>query len=416
MRTTFATSLGRKNAITSVLVKVVLAGGKEGLGEVPTSFVMPHETPQAIAAILLEARRLLAGTPIDACAGPLAELRRRHAAFHMTLAGLEVAIFRAALAARGWDEWEYWGSGTAARLGHSSWHGRLAHASQGRLAPALASSADLREEQAHGRDAHATHGQDGHATKAHWGGKLREIETDITVPFVPAGDEMERWLDWAIGMGFAAYKVKVSGRVRDDLPFLRRVYTRLTRALPRFTIRLDGNQGYTVRSCLGMLDAVRRERIAVELMEQPLRKDDLAGLRELAPRAGLPIILDETVFSPDDCRRVIDRRLGHGVNIKIAKSGIAGSAGILLLAHRAGLKLMIGCMTETMVGLSAGLCLAAGTGAFDYIDLDSIHFLHHRAQDGDRVRVEGPRYSLSGRFCQEAKPGPRRVRPAGRNV
>jgi L-alanine-DL-glutamate epimerase-like enolase superfamily enzyme len=339
MRTTFATSLGSKTAITSVLVKVVLAGGAEGVGEVPTSFVMPHETPAAIGAILREARSLLPGAPIGDYARPVADLRRRHAAFHMTLAGLEVALFRAALAARGEDE------------------------------------------------------------RAHWGGKLRAIETDITVPFVPVGDEMERWLDWAIGKGFAAYKVKVSGRVGDDLAFLRRVYSRLAQSLPRFAIRLDGNQGYTVRSCLRMIDAVGRSRIPVELMEQPLRKDDLSGLRELAPRSGLPIILDETVFSAGDCRRVIDRRLGHGVNIKIAKSGIAGSADILRLARRAGLKLMIGCMTETMVGLSAGLCLAAGTGAFDYVDLDSIHFLHHRAGPPERFKVAGPRYELGGDSC-----------------
>jgi L-alanine-DL-glutamate epimerase-like enolase superfamily enzyme len=112
------------------------------------------------------------------------------------------------------------------------------------------------------------------------------------------------------------------------------------------------------------------------------------------PRAGVPIVLDETVFSPDDCRRAIDLRLGQGVNIKIAKSGIAGSADILRLARRAGLRLMIGCMTETMVGLSAGLCLAGGTGAFDYVDLDSVHFLHHRARRGDGIAVDGKMYAF----------------------
>jgi L-alanine-DL-glutamate epimerase-like enolase superfamily enzyme len=261
----------------------------------------------------------------------------------MTRAGLEVALFRAGLASRGEGEW------------------------------------------------------------AHWGARLRQIETDITVPFVPEGDEMERWLDWAIGRAFRVYKVKVSGRVGDDLPFVQRVHRRLSAGPPGFTIRLDGNQGYTPRSCLHMLDALERRRLAVELIEQPLRRDDYAGLRQLAGRANVPIILDETVFSADDCRRVIEDRLGDGVNIKIAKSGIAESAAILRLARRAGLKLMIGCMTETMVGLSAGICLAAGTGAFDYVDLDSIHFLHHRGAGGaaatggaEGIQVVGPRYVLGG--------------------
>ena len=337
LRTTFATSRGSKNSIASVLVRVTLAGGEEGLGEVPTSHSWPLETPEAIQAVLGEAPGLLTGVPIDDYPARLAALRRGRPRFHMTLAGLEMALFRAHLASRGRSEF------------------------------------------------------------AHWGGRLRRIETDITIPFVPAGDEIERWMDYSIRKGFRAYKVKVSGRVDEDLAFVQRVHGRLSRGLAEFAIRLDGNQGYTRRSCLRMLDALERRRIAVELIEQPLRKDDYAGLRGLAARSPVPIILDETVASEGDCLRVIEDRLGAGVNIKIAKSGIAGSAAILAAARRAGLKLMIGCMTETMVGLSAGIFLAAGTGAFDYIDLDAVHFLHYRSVSGAPIVVEGREYRIAGR-------------------
>ena len=105
------------------------------------------------------------------------------------------------------------------------------------------------------------------------------------------------------------------------------------------------------------------------------------------------MILDETVFDADACRRVIDEDLGDGVNIKIAKSGIAGSAAICKLARDAGLKLMIGCMTETMVGLSAGIYFAAGSGAFDYVDLDGVHFLFARRRFGP-ITVAGREYIL----------------------
>jgi L-alanine-DL-glutamate epimerase-like enolase superfamily enzyme len=63
------------------------------------------------------------------------------------------------------------------------------------------------------------------------------------------------------------------------------------------------------------------------------------------------------------------------MNVKIAKSGLAESMKIAALAREHHKKLMIGCMTETMVGLSAAIFLAAGTGFFDYIDLDGSHFL-----------------------------------------
>ncbi|OPY75853.1 MAG: L-Ala-D/L-Glu epimerase [Syntrophorhabdus sp. PtaU1.Bin058] len=58
------------------------------------------------------------------------------------------------------------------------------------------------------------------------------------------------------------------------------------------------------------------------------------------------------------------------------------------------MKTMIGCMTETMVGLSTAIHMAAGTGAFDYIDLDSIHFLYHRNRY-NTLTIDGPRFIIS---------------------
>jgi L-alanine-DL-glutamate epimerase-like enolase superfamily enzyme len=54
---------------------------------------------------------------------------------------------------------------------------------------------------------------------------------------------------------------------------------------------------------------------------------------------------------------------------------------------------MIGCMTETMIGLSAALYFAAGTRAFDYIDLDAIFLLHHKNLYNDII-LEGPCFML----------------------
>jgi L-alanine-DL-glutamate epimerase-like enolase superfamily enzyme len=110
----------------------------------------------------------------------------------------------------------------------------------------------------------------------------------------------------------------------------------------------------------------------------------------------MPVILDETVLDAEACRRIIDERLGDGVNIKIAKSGIAESAAILNCARAGGLKLMIGCMTETMVGLSAGIYMAAGTAAFEYVDLDAAHLLFNTRRYGD-IEIAGRRYLIDGR-------------------
>ena len=332
-RTVFATSLGSKSSITSLLVEAALDNGVSGIGEVPTSFSFPLETPDAIKRVLAEARSLMRGMEIEDYPGAIAGLRESHREFHMTLSGLEVALFRAALASGGKSEF------------------------------------------------------------AHWGGRLRRMETDITIPFAPGGASLDPWLDRAAGKGFRTFKVKVSGDVEGDLAFLRWASEQLGRKTGEFTIRLDGNQGYTAATYRRMLDGLARAKIAIELFEQPLRWDDFAGLKRIRGCSEVPVILDETVFDADACRRVIDDGLGDGVNIKIAKSGIAGSAAICKLARAAGLKLMIGCMTETMVGLSAGIYFAAGTGAFDYVDLDGVHFLFDRRRWGP-ITVAGNEYIL----------------------
>lgn len=333
MKTTFATSLGAKTCATSVIVRVTLDDGNFGIGEVPTSFVFPQETVEAIGKILTEERRHLIGMPIKEYVPFVQTLRKKWPLFHMTVSGLEVALFRAWLANQGKTEFR------------------------------------------------------------HWGAKSKTLETDITIPFVPQVDMLDTWLGRAIRTGFEVYKVKVSGNVETDIKFVADIYNRLCNSGTKFVIRLDGNQGYTASTCLAMIDKLEKKKIAVELFEQPLKHDDYAGFKKIYKHASAPIIADETILCPDDCKRVIDERLAHGVNIKIAKSGIADSQEILKLAQQAKLKLMIGCMTETMAGLSAAINFAAGTNTFDYIDLDSVHFLHHK-NSYDGLTIKGRHYNI----------------------
>jgi len=72
------------------------------------------------------------------------------------------------------------------------------------------------------------------------GREIKKIETDITIPFVPQGDMLDRWLGRAIKKNFRCYKVKVSGDVEADLKFVKAIYRRLSDALDPFEIRLDG--------------------------------------------------------------------------------------------------------------------------------------------------------------------------------
>lgn len=333
MRTTFATSRGAKNHIRSIIIKAASSDGSAGFGEVPTSFGLPHETTEAIKRVLATIKPNLMGKAVSQRATLTAEHRTQFPDFHMTCSGLEVALFRAALAASGKSE--------------QSW----------------------------------------------WGNKSKPVETDITIPFVPDITLLSSWLKRAIKAGFNTYKVKVSGDLKQDIYFVRSVWEFLKDSGRTAPLRLDGNQGFTTDSAMRFLERLDSLSIPVELFEQPLKPNDYKGMKALYKKIPVPLFADETVFSEADCQRVINEQLAHGVNIKIAKSGISESRKILTAAKQANLKLMIGCMTETWTGLSAGIYAAAGSGAFDYIDLDSVHFLH-ASKNNTAISVKGPKYTI----------------------
>jgi L-alanine-DL-glutamate epimerase-like enolase superfamily enzyme len=333
LRATFSTALGRKQQIHNVLVTVRLDSGAQGTGEVPTSFAFAGETVGVITTTLAQAAAYLRGKEIGGYAAYVVELRRRFPHALMTVSGLEVALFRAALRQRGESEAAYWGSAGA------------------------------------------------------------RITTDITIPFLTDAGLLGRWCASAIRKGFTTFKLKVSGEIEQDKHVLSLLYGTLRERLPVFRVRLDGNQGFTAAGFRTFLDYAEEKGYAIELFEQPLPKDDLAGLAAVTAASAVPVILDESVSSAADARRAVDHGAGHGFNIKIAKSGIAGSAAIMQLAARHNMQLMVGCMVETMCGLSAAVHMAAGTGAFTFIDLDSVHFLYG-SNSYEGIEKRGPEFIL----------------------
>ena len=331
LKTLFATALGRKAFLRNMLVYVTLDDGSTGVGEIPTSFSRKDETITVMKHVLQQMRIELIGLPADAYDERVKDFRERFPDARMTISGTEVALFRASLKSMNKSEHEFFG----ARLG--------------------------------------------------------ELETDLTIPYVPDEGPLRVWIDYAVRKGFSVFKIKVSGNTDEDKRFLSLVYSLMKERIDAFRLRLDGNQGHTVKSSLDVIDFILKKEYPVELFEQPLEKRDLAGLRKLTEASPFSIVLDETVESLAELSRAIEVGACHGINVKIAKSGIGESLEMVRAARKHGLKLMIGCMTETMVGLSTAIYCAAGSGAFDYIDVDSIHFLYHRNRH-ENITIEGPRF------------------------
>ena len=129
-------------------------------------------------------------------------------------------------------------------------------------------------------------------------------------------------------------------------------------------IRIDANAAWQKEEALEKIQAFND--LGVELIEQPLAKDDWDGMRWLYERSPLPLIADEACVVEGDVARCKDHF--HGINIKLTKcSGITPALRMIREARGLGLQVMVGAMNESTVGSAA---IAHLMPLIDYVDAD----------------------------------------------
>jgi L-alanine-DL-glutamate epimerase-like enolase superfamily enzyme len=175
----------------------------------------------------------------------------------------------------------------------------------------------------------------------------------------------------ARGRGFDGLKIKVDGS--HSLAMTTERLHRARAAAPRSRWVLDPNQSLSPSSLLSLWDRVEKYGWPVEAVEEPFRRGDGTSLRAVRGRLPVPLILDESVRSPEEARRVAGEGWAQGVNIKLAKSGLLGGMEIWKEFRRALRRpvFMMGCMAESKIGLAAAFQFVHALGGFTYIDLDS---------------------------------------------
>ncbi len=218
----------------------------------------------------------------------------------------------------------------------------------------------------------------------YFGGGGRSVRSDLTVP-ISTAERAGELAAGAAASGFRSLKIKVGGADREA-DFQRALAVQ--RAAPTAAVRLDANQGFAAEEALQFLDRCLQAGIRVEMMEQPVPREDLAALEHVTARSPVPVLADEAVVTPRDAVTIAAQGAAHGINIKVAKAGLIGALQIIAIARAAGLKLMLGCMLESTLGIGASLHLAAGTGAFEFLDLDS-HLLIGEKPDGNPFHQAG---------------------------
>lgn len=156
---------------------------------------------------------------------------------------------------------------------------------------------------------------------------------------------------------------------------------------PQKRIRVDANTAWDAKGAVEAIEALGR--FDLEFVEQPLPADDIEGLRFVRERSPLPIIADESCLTTADIPQLAG--VVDGVNIKLAKCG--GPTEALRMIHVArahNLRVMLGCMVESSLGIAAAAQLAP---LVDYADLDGAALLAEDPFDG--LSVAGGRIHLS---------------------
>lgn len=184
---------------------------------------------------------------------------------------------------------------------------------------------------------------------------------------------------------FKIIKVKLGRGAESD-----RMMIDTIREVTDTPLTVDANQGWTDRDeALRMIEWLATRK--VEFIEQPMPKaqlDDTAWLRERSP---LPLIADENVQRLSDVASL--RGVFHGVNIKLMKcTGLREAHKMILLARALGMKVMLGCMTETSCAISAAAQLSP---LVDWADLDGALLIKNDLFEG--ATVVGGKMTLPNR-------------------
>jgi L-Ala-D/L-Glu epimerase len=197
------------------------------------------------------------------------------------------------------------------------------------------------------------------------GGERRTLLTDNTIGLFDPEVMASRAMGF-VEKGFSAVKVKLGTEAELDILRMKLIREAVGDTIP---LRIDANQGWASTDAVKVLRAI--EPLGVEYCEQPLKADRLDQLYELRQRTSIPIMADESLFTPSDALSLITHKSCDLFNIKLSKSaGITGALGIISIAEAAGIGCMIGCMSETRIYQSAAAHLASARNIFRYADLD----------------------------------------------
>lgn len=197
------------------------------------------------------------------------------------------------------------------------------------------------------------------------GGAKEYIETDFTLSIDTTENSVQD-AKKAVKKGFSVLKLKIGEDLSADID---RVLA-IKEAVPGTHFVVDANTGYTPKQAIHFAEVMYLNGVPIDIFEQPVVSDHFEGLRFVRQNCHYPVCADESAKTRYDVLRLIKEDCVDYINIKLMKSGLSDALAIVEMAKTANVGLMIGCMSESGMGISQSVHFATGTGAFTHHDLD----------------------------------------------
>jgi L-Ala-D/L-Glu epimerase len=181
----------------------------------------------------------------------------------------------------------------------------------------------------------------------------KNISTDYTIGI----DSIDKMIEKIKEKPWPIYKIKLG--TDNDIEIIKAL-----RKNTDAVLRVDANAAWTLNEALEKIPFLQES--GVELIEQPLAKDDWEGMKILFQRSSIPLIADESCVTENDVEKCVDHF--DGINIKLTKcSGITPALRMIENARDLKLKVMMGSMNESTIGSAA---IAQFLPQLDYVDMD----------------------------------------------
>ncbi|MFN8383522.1 MAG: dipeptide epimerase [Anaerolineales bacterium] len=217
------------------------------------------------------------------------------------------------------------------------------------------------------------------------GGKKQILYSNRTIG-IDSPEAMANTAKHHVDNGAKAIKVKVGTSKAEDTARIRTIREAIGSGIP---MRLDANQAWDEITAINILNALAEYEI--EVCEQPLPYWNIEGLKRVRERSPIAIMADESIFDAHDAFRLASLGAVDYFNIKLAKSaGIHGALKINAIGESVGIKCMLGGMSESLIGVSAGAHLVCACPNIALYDLDSpFHFAEEPSIGGVDFQSNG---------------------------